>query len=185
MSTEGLKKLVLEKAREEATELLERARKRAEEIRSSARRQAERSASEIVARARAEAEASGSRARSALSRELGMRALEGRNRILDEAFERAARAFKEAPPEELQRLYRSELEGLELSGAVVKVPVGRASEMSSILEGRARVEEDPSIDAGYIVLREDFRLDRTLQARLAEARELLKTELARMLFGGS
>jgi len=185
MPAEGLRKAVLERARAEAAEIEAAARARAEEIAAAARREAERAAAEIVERARREAAEARARAISAQERESRLAALEARNRLLDEAFEAAARRFEAAPAEELAALYRRELEGTELAGAVVKVPRGRSAEMERIVAGRARVEEDPAIDAGYIVVREDFRLDRTLSARLAEATGSLRAELARLLFGGA
>jgi vacuolar-type H+-ATPase subunit E/Vma4 len=46
----------------------------------------------------------------------------------------------------------------------------------------AAIREDESVETGYVIEGENFRLDRTLHARVEELRAEMKSELARMLF---
>ena len=182
MSAEGLKKAVLERARAEADEILSRARGEVETTIAAARERAERSAKEAVEKAERESGEARSRAVSSVEREIHMKALEGKNRLLDEAFSRAAGGFAGLPFEEIRELYRKELEGLDLQGATVCVPPGAKKEFKSLLGGAARIEEDASLEAGYMILHEDFRLDRSIEARLEELKRQMRSELAQMLF---
>ena len=119
-----------------------------------------------------------------VEREVRTRALEEKNRLLDEAFSRAAREFARLGAEDLRELYGGELRELDLRGARLLVPKGSGKTFKAFLRGAGRVEEDASIRAGYVVLHEDFRLDRTLEARLEELRAEMRAELARTLFEG-
>ena len=191
MSTEGLRKAVLEKARAEAGEILARAKSEADAALASARERAGRGAAEAVENARREAAEARERALSAVEREIRLKLLEEKNRLLAEAFSRAAQAFARLPVEELRDLFAKELEGMELRGATVHVPAGAGREFEPLLKGRAAVrqahgsavEEDASLDAGYVVVREDFRLDRSLASRLGDLKSEMRSELARLLFG--
>ena len=185
MSAEGLRKAVLQKARAEAEEILARARDEADAALDSARTKAEREAADAVENARRESRRARERALSALEREMRLKALEEKNRLLDEAFSRAAREFARLPAEDLRTLYEEEFEGPEIRGATVRVPPGAREEFKSLLGGTAAVEEDPSVEAGYVVVGEEFRLDRSLRARLEELKAELRAELARMLFSES
>jgi len=112
-----------------------------------------------------------------------VKALDEKNRLLEEALSRAAREFGRLPEEELNRLYAKEMKALDLQGTTVHVPRGAAGAFEAILAGRAPAREDGSVQAGYVVVHEDFRLDRSLAARREELRTEMRTELARVLFG--
>jgi V/A-type H+-transporting ATPase subunit E len=183
MSGEGLKKAVLDKASAEAEQIVSRARTEAEGIVSAARERAERAAVDTIEKARRDAEQKRSRAISSLEREVGLAALEQKNRLLEEVFLRAARQFTGIPARELKEVYRKELDEINLDGATVQVSRGARGEFESILGGRARVGEDASIEAGYVIVSKDFRLDKSLAARLEDVKADMRSELARMLFG--
>ena len=85
--------------------------------------------------------------------------------------------------ERLRELYRRELAGIDLQGAGLRVPRGAKADFEALVGRRARVEEDPALQAGYVVQRSDFRLDRSLAARLEEIRTELRTRVAELLFG--
>ena len=182
MPAEGLRKAVIERARAEAQEILARAKSEADAARASTRERAGREAAEAVENARREAAEARKRALSAVEREMRLKLLEEKNRLLEEAFSRAAQAFARLPVEELRDLYAKELEGMELPGTRVRVPARAGREFEPLLKGRAAVEEDASLDAGYVVVREDFRLDRSLAARLGDLKSEMRSELARLLF---
>jgi vacuolar-type H+-ATPase subunit E/Vma4 len=117
-----------------------------------------------------------------LEREQRLEMLAAKNRLLEQAFAGAAEGFRGLPAERLRELYREELASTDLRDAGLRVPPGAKPEFEALLEGRARVEEDPALDAGYIVVRSDFRLDRSLAARLAEIRAEMRSKIAQLLF---
>jgi len=183
MSAEGLKKAVLERARSEAAVILARARAEIEASRAQALDEARKSAEQIVLAARQKSARDRQQALAAQEREMGLESLAARNRLLDEAFKQAEAAFKALPAGELRALYSRELRGLDLEGATVFVPLHARSEFEALLNGRARAEEDPSLEAGYVVARKDYRLDRSLAARIEEMRAELRPQVAALLFG--
>jgi V/A-type H+-transporting ATPase subunit E len=182
MSSEGLKNAVLEKARLEAGRLVEEARAASEEASRQAEEQSRRAAAAILEQARLEAAREREQALAAQEREQRLQILEAKNRLLEQAFARAAEGFRGLPRERLAELYRAELSASDLKDASLRVPRGARAEFEALLGGRARVEEDPALDAGYIVVRRDFRLDRSLAARLAEIRSELRPRIAQLLF---
>ncbi len=183
MSAEGLKKAVLEKARGEASKILAQARSEAETSRARMLEEARNSALELVQAARQKSAQDRQQALAAQEREMGLESLKARNNLLDEAFRQAAAAFKALPASELRALYGRELEGMQLEKATVFVPRQARSDFEALLKGRARVEEDPALEAGYIVARKDYRLDRSLAARMEEIRAELRPRVAELLFG--
>jgi vacuolar-type H+-ATPase subunit E/Vma4 len=182
MSAEGLRKSVLDKARAEADEILERAQEEANAALASATELADQAAAETVAKARRDAERARQRALSSLERDMRLKTLEEKNRLLEEAFARAATAFKAEPVQQFRSLYQKELAPLDLTGATVLVPRGAKAEFDALLAGRAAVKEAPAIEAGYIVEHAAFRLDRSLAARLEEIKAELRSEVAGVLF---
>jgi vacuolar-type H+-ATPase subunit E/Vma4 len=183
MSTEGLKKAVLDRARSEAAGILAQARAEIEANRARALDEARKSAEQIVLAAQQKSAQDRQQALAAQEREMGLESLAARNHLLDEAFRQAAAAFKALPAKELYVLYNRELEDLDLEDATVFVPLHARSDFEGLLNGRARVEEDPSLEAGYVVARKDYRLDRSLAARMEEIRAELRPQVAELLFG--
>ena len=182
MSAEGLRKNVLDNARAEADEILEQAEAEATAMLVSAREHAEAVAAEIVGKARREADHARTRALSTFEREIRLKTLEEKNRLLEEAFARAAAAFKSTPLNQLRGLYQTELAAIDLASSTVHVPPGAKAEFEAILAGRAGVQEDPSVQMGCVVVHADFRLDRSLAARLEEIRSEMRSQVAGMLF---
>ncbi len=183
MSAEGLRKAVLDRAHGEASKILAQARSEAEASRARLLEEARKSASELVQSARQKSAQDRLQALAAQEREMGLESLKARNELLEEAFRQAAAAFKALPAKELRALYSRELEGIDLEAATVFVPRQARGDFEALLKGRARVEEDPSLEAGYIVARKDYRLDRSLAARMEEMRAELRSRVAELLFG--
>jgi V/A-type H+-transporting ATPase subunit E len=180
MSLDGLKKAVLDKARADAREILQRAAAQAAALTAAAEKDASAAAAEIVDAAQRKAEEIRMRAVSGAQREARMKLLGERNRILDEVFERAYDVLKK---EDIAALYAKELQSMDLTGAVILVPPRDKAQFEKIIAGtEAVVEADAGIDAGCIVVREDFRIDRTLRSLLAEALEDMQADIARTLF---
>jgi vacuolar-type H+-ATPase subunit E/Vma4 len=184
MSAEGLKKAVLDRARSEAAKILSQAKSEAEASRTRVLDEARKSASELVQAARQKGAQDRQQALAAREREMGLESLAAKNNLLEEAFRQAAAAFKALHAQELRALYGRELEGIDLKDATVFVPRQARSDFEAMLKGRVRVEEDPSLEAGYVVARKDYRLDRSLAARMEEVRAELRTRVAELLFGG-
>jgi V/A-type H+-transporting ATPase subunit E len=183
MSAEGLRSAVLDKARREAGQLLAQARAAAEQEGRQAEEQSRREAAAILEQARLEAAREREQALAALQREQRLQTLAAKNQLLEQAFARAAEGFRSLPAERLRELYRAELASIDLQDASLRVPPGTKAEFETLLGGRrARVEEDPALEAGYIVVRSDFRLDRSLAARLAEIRAEMRLKIAQLLF---
>ncbi len=182
MSAEGLKNAVLEKARREAGRLVAEAEAAAQQEARQAEEQARRSAAEIQEQARWQAAREREQALAALEREQRLQTLAAKNQLLEQAFAGAADAFRGLPRERLAELYRAELTAIDLQGASLRVPPGAKAEFEALLDGRARIEEDPALEAGYIVARSDFRLDRSLAARLADIRAEMRPKIAALLF---
>ena len=174
---------MLEKASAEAEQIVSQARSEAENILSAAKERAARVSGDAVEKARRDAEQEQQRAVSSLQHEVRLAALEAKNGLLEEVFSRAGRQFGSIPARELKELYRKELDALDLDGARLRVSPGARGAFESLLGGRALVEEDTSVEAGYIVESEDFRLDRSLAARLQELKGEMRSELAQLLFG--
>jgi vacuolar-type H+-ATPase subunit E/Vma4 len=183
MSAEGLKKAVLDKARSEAEQILAKAKSEAETNRARMLEEASNSAKEIVQASRQKSAQDRQQALAAQEREMGLESLKARNNLLDEAFRQAAAAFKALPAQELLALYSRELEGMDLEAATVYVPRQARSDFEALLKDRVRVEEDPALEAGYIVARKDYRLDLSLAARMEEIRAELRPRVAELLFG--
>jgi V/A-type H+-transporting ATPase subunit E len=183
MSAEGLKNAVLEAARREAGQILAQARVAAEQQSKQAAEMAARAAAEAVEQARLQAAREREQELAALEREQRLEILAAKNNLLEQAFAKAAESFRALPPDRLRTLYRGELAAIDLEGASLRVPRGLKAEFEALVAGRARVEEDPELQAGYIVQRSDFRLDRSLAARLEEIRTELRTRVAELLFG--
>lgn len=182
MSAEGLKNAVLEKARREADQLVAQARAAADREARQAEEQSRRAAASILEQARLEASREREQALAAMEREQRLETLAAKNRLLEQAFARAAEGFRGLPRERLRELYRAELTAIDLQEASLRVPGGAKAEFETLLAGRARVEEDPSLEAGYIVVRSDFRLDRSLAARIADIRAEMRPKIAQLLF---
>jgi V/A-type H+-transporting ATPase subunit E len=182
MSAEGLKNAVLQTARREAERLVAQAQAAAEKEDRQAAEQARRAAGAVLEQARLEAAREREQALAALEREQRLERLEAKNRLLEQAFARAAEGFRALPRERLRELYRAELAGIDLQGASLRVPRGAKAEFEPLVGGRAAVEEDAALDAGYIVERNDFRLDRSLAARLADIRAEMRPKIAELLF---
>jgi vacuolar-type H+-ATPase subunit E/Vma4 len=182
MSAEGLKSAVLDKARREAGQVLAQARASSEQGDRQAEEQSRREAAAILEQARLEASREREQALAALQREQRLQTLAAKNRLLEQAFAGAVEGFRGLPAQRLRELYREELASLDLRDAGLRVPPGAKPEFEALLEGRARVEEDPAVEAGYIVVRSDFRLDRSLAARLAEIRAQMRPKIAQLLF---
>jgi vacuolar-type H+-ATPase subunit E/Vma4 len=183
MSAEGLKTAVLESTRREAGQIVAQARAAAEQEGKQAAEQVRRGAADTLEKARNRAAVEREQALAALEREQRLEVLAAKNRLLDWAFAKAAEDFRALPVERLRELYRRELAEIELREASLRVPRGVKAEFEAVVGGRARVEEDPAVQAGYIVLRADFRLDRSLAARLEEIRTELRPRAAELLFG--
>jgi vacuolar-type H+-ATPase subunit E/Vma4 len=183
MSSEGLSKAVLERARAEAQQIVAAAKKDAEASQKAAADRAERDAGDVLDRARRAAAEARSRERSSLEREMRLKALEQKNLLLERVFTDAAARFRSLPADELRSLYRGELEGVKLEGATLRVPAGGSGLFGEAQSRGARLQEDQAIDGGYVVEGADFRLDRTLAARIADLRATLRGELAQVLFG--
>jgi vacuolar-type H+-ATPase subunit E/Vma4 len=184
MSAEGLQRSVLDKARSEAAGILERARAESEASRTLVLSEAQKSAAELVLAARQKSAVERQQALAAQERETRLETLSAKNRLLDEAFQQAAAAFKQLPAKDLRALYSQELDTIDLKDATVYVPRQTRSDFEATLKGRARVEEDPSLEAGFLVARKDYRLDRSLAARMEEIRAELRPRVAELLFGG-
>ncbi len=182
MSAEGLKNAVLEKARRDADQLVTQARAAADQEARQAEEQSRRAAAAILEQARLQAAREREQALAALEREQRLEILAAKNQHLERAFARAADAFRTLPRERLRELYKAELAGLDLKSASLLVPRGAKAEFEALVAGRAKVEEDPALPAGYVVVRSDFRLDRSLAARLEEIRTELRTMVAALLF---
>ncbi len=182
MSAEGLKNAVLETARREAGQLVAQARAAAEQEDKQAAVQVQRSAADTLEQARLQAAREREQALAALEREQRLETLAAKNKLLEQAFARAAEGFRALPKDRLRELYRAELAATDLQEASLRVPRGAKAEFEALLAGRARVEEDSALEAGYIVVRRDFRLDRSLAARLEEIRTELRTKVAQLLF---
>jgi len=182
MSAEGLKNAVLEKVRREAGRLVEQAQAAADQEGRQAEEQAQRAAAAILEQARLQAARDREQALAALEREQRLETLSAKNHLLEQAFAKAAEGFRTLPRERLRELYSAELKATDLQEATLRVPRGAKAEFEALVGGRARVEEDPALDAGYIVARSDFRLDRSLAARLAEIRAELRPQIAAVLF---
>jgi V/A-type H+-transporting ATPase subunit E len=183
MSAEGLKKAVLEAARGEAEGIIVRARADAESGLKQATELAEREAAAHLEQARLQAEQERRQALAARERENRLETLQAKNRLLEQAFTRAAEAFRALPMDGLKELYRRELAAVDLQDATVRVPRNTKADFEALTDKRCRVEEDPALEAGYIVERRDFRLDRSLAARLQEIRSELRPRVAGLLFG--
>lgn len=183
MSAEGLKKAVLDAARGEAERLIAQARAAAQSAHKQATEQAERAAAARLEQARQQAAQEHLQALAVRERENRLETLAAKNRLLEQAFARAADAFRALPLEGLKELYRRELAAIDLQEAVLRVPRGTRAEFEALASKRCRVEEDPSLEAGYVVERKDFRLDRSLAARLDEIRGRLRPQVAGLLFG--
>jgi vacuolar-type H+-ATPase subunit E/Vma4 len=183
MSSEGLKNAVLERARAEAEQLRAEAKTAAEASARSITERAEREAAETLERARRSAAETRARDRSALERETRLKALQEKNAIIERVFGEAVSRFRALAPDELRALYRSELDGLKLEGALLRVAAGSSGLFEDARSRGARIQDDAAIDAGYIIEGADFRLERTASARLRELRTALRGEVARVLFG--
>jgi len=183
MSAEGLKKAVLDRARGEAAKILAQAKSETDANRTQMLDETRKSASELVQAARQKGAQDRQQALAAREREMGLESLTAKNALLDEAFRQAAAAFKALPAQELRALYSRELYSIDLKDATVCVPRNARGDFEVILKGRARVEEDPSLEAGYVVARRDYRLDRSLAARMEEIRAELRPQVAEFLFG--
>ena len=183
MSAEGLKSAVLAAVRDEADQIVGKARAAAEKQKELAAQQAQRVARDILEQARHQAGEERLRALAALERETRLAVLSAKNELLEQAFARAAERFRSLPAEGLRGLYRGELEALDLEGATVLVPKGAKAAFEALLGSRAQVREDPALQAGFIVTRSDFRLDRSLDSRLEEVRAELRPRAAELLFG--
>ncbi len=179
MSLDGLKKAVLDKARAEAQEILQRAAVQKAALAAAGEKEAAAEAAETIGAARRKAEEMRARAISGAQREARMKTLEERNRILNEVLARAYDALKR---EDLAALYDKELRSMDLAGAVIRVSPRDNAKFEKIAGKKAAVEADTGIDAGCIVVRDDFRIDRTLKAVLAEAFQDLRADIARVLF---
>jgi V/A-type H+-transporting ATPase subunit E len=182
MSAEGLKNAVLETARREAGQLVAQAKAAAEQEGRQAAEQAQRAAAAILEQARLQAKREREQALAALEREQRLETLAAKNQLLEQAFAKAAEGFRTLPRERLRELYRAELAAIDLLGATLRVPRGAKAEFEALLGGSSRIEEDSALEAGYIVLRSDFRLDRSLAARLAEIRAEMRPRVAALLF---
>jgi vacuolar-type H+-ATPase subunit E/Vma4 len=185
MSAEGLKKAVLDKARGEAARIIELAMAESAAIRDRILSEARKSASALVEVARQTSAQERQQALAAQEREIRLEILTAKNRLLDEALQQAATAFKDLPAIELRALYAREIEDIDLNDATVFVPRSARSDFEALLKGRARVEEDASLEAGYVVVRKDYRLDRSLGARMEEIRAEMRPRVAELLFGDS
>jgi vacuolar-type H+-ATPase subunit E/Vma4 len=180
MSREDLKRRVLDRARAESDAALAEAGKKADGILAAARDRAGRAASETRAAAeRASAEAR-RRALSAAERDSRLAVLEMKNRVIDEALSRAAEQLRS---KDMGEVFRRELAGTDLEGAVVKTPPGRAAALRAVAPAGTKVEEDAAVASGYVVEGPGFRLVRTIEARIEDARAALRSELAALLFG--
>jgi len=178
----GVEKAVIEKAKKEAAEIAARAKKEAEAVVTSAVQRAEKEAAETTAKARSDAEEEARRTISGLEREMRLKGLEEKNRLLEEVIQKAAEQFKKLKPEKLAGIYGKELETADMAGSALKVAPGTKDLFRAFAAKGVNVAEDSAIEAGYVLARDDFRLDRTLATRLDEIRAEMRTELARMLF---
>jgi vacuolar-type H+-ATPase subunit E/Vma4 len=182
MSAEGLKNVVLETVRLEAGRLVEQARAAAEQEGREAAEQTQRKTAAILEQARLQASQEREQELAALEREQRLETLAAKNRLMEQAFARAAEGFRALPKDKLRELYRAELAAIDLEDASLRVPRGSTAEFETLVGGRARIEEDPELEAGYIVVRSDFRLDLSLAARLAEIRAEMRPRIAALLF---
>jgi len=182
MPFSGVEKAVVEKAKKEAAEIVVRAKKEAEAAVSAAGQRADKEAADTVAKAKSEAEEQHQRALSALERDMRLTSLEEKNRLLEEVIQKAAEQFKSVKPEKLAGICAKELEEADTAGATLRVAPGTKELFRAFSSKGVKVEEDSAIEAGYVLVRDDFRLDRTLKTRLDEVRTEMRTELARMLF---
>lgn len=183
MSAEGLKNAVLEAARREAGQILAQARVAADQQSKQGMELAGRAAAEALEQARLQAAREREQELAALEREQRLAVLSAKNNLLEQAFAKAAESFRALPLERLSALYRGELAAIDLEGASLQVPRGQKAQFEALVARRAKVEEDPALQAGYIVQRSDYRLDRSLAARLEEIRTELRTRVAELLFG--
>jgi vacuolar-type H+-ATPase subunit E/Vma4 len=182
MTVMGFKEAVLKRAHAERDAILSDARQRAEAVMASARERAEKRAGEIVSAALHDSEEEARKELGRLERELRIEVLREKNRVVEEALEKAGKKFRELSPSELHQLYGEELKEIDLTGATLLVPPGAGALFGPFAAHGAAIEEEASVVAGYVIERENFRLDRSLRARLMEIRAEMKTELARMLF---
>jgi vacuolar-type H+-ATPase subunit E/Vma4 len=182
MPFSGVEKAVIEKAKKEAAEIAARAKKEAQAAVTSAAQRAEKEAAETTAKARSDAEEETRRAMSGLEHEMRLKGLEEKNRLLEEVIQKAAEQFKRLKPEKLAGIYGKELETTDVSGAMLMVAPGTKDLFRAFAAKGVKVAEDSAIEAGYVLVRDDFRLDRTLKTRLDEIRAEMRTELARILF---
>jgi vacuolar-type H+-ATPase subunit E/Vma4 len=183
MSAEGLKNAVLEATRREAGQIVAQARAVAQQDGKQAAEQVERGSADTLEQARLQAAREREQALAALEREQRLETLAAKNTLLERAFARAAEGFRALPLDRLRALYRGELAAIDLEGASLRVPRGAKAEFEALVAGRAKVEEDPALPAGYIVQRSDFRLDMSLAARLEGIRAELRPRIAELLFG--
>ena len=182
MSAEGLKNAVLETARREAGQLVAQARTAAEQEDKQAAVRVQRSAADALEQARLQAAREREQALAAMEREQRLETLAAKNKLMEQAFSKAAEGFRALPKDRLRELYRAELAAIDLQEASLRIPRGSKAEFEALLAGRARVEEDSALEAGYVVVRKDFRLDRSLAARFEEIRTELRTKVAQLLF---
>jgi len=185
MSVEGLKKAVLDKAREEADRIWVQARKESEAVCAQKLNEARQRAANTVEEARRESARERQQALAAQEREMRLESLKAKNRLLEEAFRQAEQSFKNLPAAELSALYRRELDNTDLKGAAVLVAPKVRGVFEALLQGRARIEEDASLDAGYIIVSKEYRIDRSLGARMEEIRAEMRSRVAELLFGDS
>jgi vacuolar-type H+-ATPase subunit E/Vma4 len=183
MSAEGLKKAVLDKARGEAARIIELARTESTASQNRILGEARKRASELVEAVRQKSTQNRQQALAAQEREMRLEKLAARNKLLDEAFLQAEARFKDLPAAKLHALYGHELENIDLKDATVFVPSKTRRDFEALLKGRARVEEDASLEAGYLVVRKDYRLDWSLGARMEEIRAEMRPRVAELLFG--
>ena len=179
MSAEGLKNAVLETARREAGQIVAQARAAAEQEDKQAAVQVQRSAADDPGTgpspggARAGAGAGRPGARTAPGDPGGQEQAAGAG--LRQGSRRLPRPAEGSAPRAVSR----GTGGDRPAGGQPAGPAWRQRRSSRPCSaGRARVEEDPALEAGYIVVRSDFRLDRSLAARLEEIRTELRTKVA-------
>jgi len=177
-----MKKAVLDKARSEAAEILSRTRKEADDLMASAAKQARKNASAILEKARTESGEESEREIAAFERSMRLKALEEKNTLIDEVIERAGANFKALPSTKLMEFYSAELQPFDLSASTLRVPKGTGGLFAPMVAKGARIDEDAALEAGFVLVKEHFRLDRSLKARLDEVRSEIKSQIARILF---
>jgi vacuolar-type H+-ATPase subunit E/Vma4 len=182
MSADGLKKAVLDRARAEAEGILAQAKKDAEGMAAAAGERAERVSKDVLDAAKRDAARTRAREVSALDRELRLKSLASKNALIDSVFVKAQEMFRQLPASDLGGMYAKELDAVDVAGATLLVARGASSQFASAQAKGATLREDDAVSAGYILVRDDFRLDRTLKARLDELRSTMRGELAKTLF---